>query len=86
MARTYTADAAADEADSANEDAAELSDAAIPEASLAALPVSELYRVLKPVVVVATLPAESVTVARIGTVVTGVPEASEAAPEAEARA
>lgn len=69
------ADARADEADSAIEDKAELSSEAIEEAALEAalaadsVSAPELYTVLKPEVVVSTLPSELVTVATRGTVV-----------------
>lgn len=101
MHKTYAAEAAADEADPIAALAAELAEAAIPEAWLAALPISELKRVLEPVVVMKVEPAESVVVARRGTVVTALimallaaeptapvtDEAAEAAaPEALARA
>lgn len=70
--RDEAAEPTADEADSAAElaadEAAELAEAAIPEAWLAALPVSALYRVLKPVV----LTAPPLRVARRGRVVTAV--------------
>jgi hypothetical protein len=83
---TYAAEARADEADSASDERAPLSDEATPEASLAALPVNELKTVLKPVVVVITLPAESVTVARRGRVVMALwaPPVTEAPAEARA--
>lgn len=104
MATTYAAEAAADEADSTAELSAELiaelAEAATLEAWLAALPVSEPKTVLKPVVVSTAEPAEFVTVATRGTVVTALwafeaAEASEpvteaitdaAAPEAVSRA
>ena len=92
MRDTYAAEATADEADSAAElaadETAELKEAAIPEAWLAALPVSALYCVLKPEVM--TEPSD--WVARMGTVVMAVlmalwtPEASEPVMEAAADA
>jgi hypothetical protein len=64
------ADPAADEAEAAAPEAAELAEAMAPEAWLAALPAALPKTVLRPVVVVMTEPAESVTVASRGTVVT----------------
>ena len=69
------ADARADEADSAIEDKPELSSEAMEEAMLEAalaaesVSAAELYTVLKPEVLVWTLPSELVTVASRGTVV-----------------
>jgi hypothetical protein len=92
VGRTHATEAAADEADPAAElaadETAELKEAAIPEAWLAALPVSALYCVLKPEVM--TEPSD--WVARRGTVVMAVlkalwtPEASEPVIDAAADA
>jgi hypothetical protein len=91
--KTYAAEATADEAD-ATADAAELTaeltaplaEAATLEAWLAALPVSEPKTVLKPVVVSTAEPAEFVTVAIRGTVVTALWAADASEPVTEAAA